>query len=401
MSEILKVPKGERVHIGFFGKVNSGKSSLVNAFLGEEVSIVSEIMGTTTDLVQRATEVFGIGPCLIIDTAGLEDESELSLARLQKTELASQQSDVAVILFNGEDISCELALARKFKEQQTPILPIISKADLISNENELRAKIKKEAGLDAIALSKFDNELRQKITEEIIKLIPDNEERLLCSGLAEAGDAVLLVMPQDREAPKGRLILPQAQTIRELIDKGCITICTDFENMDNALARLNAPPKLIITDSQIFKKVYLKKPKESLLTSFSILFANYKGDIRYFADSAKAIDSLKAGSRVLISELCSHAPLEEDIGRIKIPHLLREKAVESIEIDFCRGTDFPIDAKSYDLIIECGGCMFGRKYIMSRVKKARELKIPMTNYGIAIAYMNGILDSVALPKNEF
>lgn len=397
MAELNKTPNGERLHIGFFGKMNSGKSSLINAFTSQEVSIVSSVGGTTTDVVYKSMELQFLGPCVLMDTAGIDDQSELSEKRLSKTNLAMEKADIAVILFYGDEIEMEIALANHFKKEKTPVVAVISKADEIKNKEKLKLKIQEETGLSAVFVSSFDEKSIANFREELLKCVPDDfNEKGLTEDFVSEGDTVLLVMPQDKAAPKGRLILPQAQTIRDLLEEKCTVVCTDTERLTATLSKLKNPPELIITDSKVFKEVAKLKSKESKLTSFSVLFANYKGDIGYFVKSANEIENLTENSRILIAELCSHAPLEEDIGRVKIPALLRKKLGDKLTIDFVRGIDFPADLKSYNLIIECGGCMFGRKYLMTRVKKAKEEKVPMTNYGIVIAYLQEIIDDIKI-----
>lgn len=401
MQDLNKTPSANRLHIGFFGKRNSGKSSLVNAFAGQEVSIVSPVLGTTTDLVYKAMEIAPLGPCLLMDTAGFDDVGELGKLRTEKTKLAMDKADIAVILFSGDDINEEINLAKDFKKRNTPVLCVISKSDIISNADKLSKQIKEETKLNSFLISSNDKNSISIFKEELIKLIPDDfDAQTLTGDYVNEDDTVVLVMPQDIQAPKGRLILPQVQTIRDLLEHKCTVVCTTTDKLQTALSRLKSPPELIVTDSQVFKTVFEQKPKESRLTSFSVLFANFKGDIEYFAKSAYAIENLDENSRVLIAEVCSHAPLEEDIGRVKIPKLLRKKVGEKLTIDFVRGTDFPTDLTSYDLIIECGGCMFSKKYLMTRVDKAKSLNLPMSNYGVVIAYLSGILENVDIsPRN--
>ena len=401
MQDLNKTPSANRLHIGFFGKRNSGKSSLINAFAGQEVSIVSPVLGTTTDLVYKAMEIAPLGPCMLMDTAGFDDVGELGKLRIEKTKLAMEKADIAVVLFWGEDINDEILLVKNFKKAKTPVLCVISKADVISNSKELQKQVKEQTNLESIIVSSNDKKSMEIFKEELIKIVPDDFDMISLTGeFVSEDDIVLLVMPQDIQAPKGRLILPQVQTIRDLLENKCTVICTTTDKLKTALSKLKNPPNLIVTDSQVFKTVYEQKPKESRLTSFSVLFANYKGDLNYFANSAYAIEKLTENSNVLIAEVCSHAPLEEDIGRVKIPALLRKKVGEKLNIDFVRGTDFPKDINKYDLIIECGGCMFGRKYLMTRVDKAKTQNIPMSNYGVVIAYLSGILDKIDIKFNK-
>lgn len=391
-----ETPKANRLHIGFFGKRNSGKSSLINAFTGQNVSIVSDVAGTTTDPVYKAMEIHGIGACVLVDTAGFDDIGELGRIRVEKTALAAEKTDLAVILITDTDISQELLWYRHFKQKKTPVIVVISKADVIDNIDEIKALAAEEGLPEPLVVSSADNKGIVDFKEALIRLVPDDFEIQSITGLlVNEGDTVLLVMPQDIQAPKGRLILPQVQTTRDLLDKKCIVISATTDKLDEALAALKAPPKLIITDSQVFKAVYEKKPAESLLTSFSVLFAAYKGDLQYYVEGTKVIDSLTEQSKVLIAECCTHAPLTEDIGREKLPGMLKKRIGEGLTVDIVSGMDFPEDLTGYDLIIQCGACMFNRKYVLSRIERARKQNVPMSNYGVVLAYLSGILDKIS------
>lgn len=418
-----ETPGGNRLHIGIFGRTNSGKSAFINAFTKQEVSIVADVAGTTTDPVYKAMEVHPLGPCIIIDTAGFDDESELGARRVEKTRLAAEKTEIAVILISGEEsaggasdvreekydrsgASCgqfideeELRWYRFFKEKNTPVLLVLNKADIRENADELLAQIKKETGEDALLVSAKTGEGIEAFKEALTRKLPENYgNRMITGELVSEGDLVLLVMPQDIQAPKGRLILPQVQTIRELLDKKCLVMSVTTDKLVSALAMTKEPPKLIVTDSQVFGYVYEHKPAESMLTSFSVLFAAYKGDLPYYVEGAKQIDALTPDSRVLIAECCTHAPLAEDIGREKIPRMLRKRFGETLSVELVSGTDFPRDISGYDLIIQCGACMFNRKYVLSRIDRAKAQQIPMTNYGVTIAHLTGILDKITLPE---
>lgn len=395
---LQETPSASRLHIGVFGKTNSGKSAFVNAFCGQNVSIVADVKGTTTDPVYKAMEIHPLGPCVLIDTAGFDDEGMLGNLRMEKTELAAQKTDLALILFSSEEMEKELQWYRYFREKNTPILLVISKVDQRDREERaaLAEKIQKETGESICYVSAKTGEGIDQLKERLARKIPEGfGERTITGELAKAGDLVLLVMPQDIQAPKGRLILPQVQTLRELLDKKCRVMCTTTDQMVATLETLKEAPKLIITDSQVFAYVYEQKPKESMLTSFSVLFAGYKGDLEYYKASAEKIDQLKADSKVLIAECCTHAPLTEDIGREKIPKMLKKKYGEGLQVEIVSGTDFPEDLTPYDLIIQCGACMFNRKYVMYRIERAKSQGVAMTNYGVAIAYLKGILDKIA------
>ena len=411
-------PSANRLHIGVFGKTNSGKSTLINAFTGQEVSIASDIAGTTTDPVYKAMEIHPLGACTIIDTAGFDDASELGAKRVEKTKLAAEKTDVAVIVFAAYGIdkkeevdqlqetdsktmekhfAQELKWYHFFKEKNTPVLLIINKADL-GDAKVLQEFLVKETNEHPLVVSAAKNEGIDRIKEALARKVPENfGERLITGTLVGEEDLVMLVMPQDIQAPKGRLILPQVQTTRELLDKKCLIMSVTTDKFVAAVKQLVQPPKLIITDSQVFSYVYENKPKESMLTSFSVLFAAYKGDLPYYVEGAKQIDSLTEQSRVLIAECCTHAPLQEDIGRVKIPRMLKKRFGEGITVDHVSGTDFPQDLRGYDLIIQCGACMFNRKYVLSRIDHAKEQQVPMTNYGVTIAHLTGILPHVVMP----
>ena len=411
-------PSANRLHIGVFGKTNRGKSTLINAFTGQEVSIASDIAGTTTDPVYKAMEIHPLGACTIIDTAGFDDASELGAKRVEKTKLAAEKTDVAVIVFAADGIdkkeevdqlqetdsktmekhfAQELKWYHFFKEKNTPVLLIINKADL-GDAKALQEFLVKETNEHPLVVSAAKNEGIDRIKEALARKVPENfGERLITGTLVGEEDLVMLVMPQDIQAPKGRLILPQVQTTRELLDKKCLIMSVTTDKFVAAVKQLVQPPKLIITDSQVFSYVYENKPKESMLTSFSVLFAAYKGDLPYYVEGAKQIDSLTEQSRVLIAECCTHAPLQEDIGRVKIPRMLKKRFGEGITVDHVSGTDFPQDLRGYDLIIQCGACMFNRKYVLSRIDHAKEQQVPMTNYGVTIAHLTGILPHVVMP----
>lgn len=411
-------PSANRLHIGVFGKTNSGKSSLINAFTGQEVSIASDIAGTTTDPVYKAMEIHPLGACTIIDTAGFDDASELGAKRVEKTKLAAEKTDVAVIVFAADGIdkkeevdqlqetdsktmekhfAQELKWYHFFKEKNTPVLLIINKADL-GDAKALQEFLVKETNEHPLVVSAAKNEGIDRIKEALARKVPENfGNRLITGNLVGEDDLVMLVMPQDIQAPKGRLILPQVQTTRELLDKKCLIMSVTTDKFVAALKQLVQPPKLIITDSQVFSYVYENKPKESMLTSFSVLFAAYKGDLPYYVEGAKQMDSLTEQSRVLIAECCTHAPLQEDIGRVKIPRMLKKRFGEGITVDHVSGMDFPQDLRGYDLIIQCGACMFNRKYVLSRIDHAKEQQVPMTNYGVTIAHLTGILPHVVMP----
>lgn len=391
-----ETPSANRIHIGFYGKRNSGKSSLLNAFAGQEISIVSGEAGTTTDPVNKPMEIHGLGPCVLIDTAGFDDIGELGASRVDKTKQAAEKTDIALLLISDSELHEEMKWCRRFKENNTPVIPVINKADIRENAEILADIVRKRLGENPVLVSAKERTGLDLLKERMLRALPeDYAPRSITGDLAGEGDTVLLVMPQDIQAPKGRLILPQVQTIRELLDKKCLVVSVTTDQLEKALAAMKEPPRLIITDSQVFGKVYEKKPEGSMLTSFSVLFAAQKGDIGYYKNSAGKIAELTEESRVLIAECCTHAPLAEDIGRVKLPRMLRQRYGADMHIDIVSGTDFPEDVSGYDLIIQCGACMFNRKYVLSRIERAKRQNVPMTNYGVAIAYLNGILDKVS------
>ena len=402
---MAQAARGERAHIGVFGRRNAGKSSLVNALTGQKAALVSEVAGTTTDPVYQPMELHGAGAVVFIDTAGFDDTGELGGLRVGRTREASARAEIALVLFEDEDMDAAgepegnaFFWAERLRASGVSVFPVVSKSDLSSRDGASMAEtIKARLGLPAFRVSAATGEGVDALREALVKKIAQDEERSLLAGLAGAGDTVLLVMPQDAEAPKGRLIQPQVQTIRALLDDACVAVGCTPDTMEAALASLKRPPSLVITDSQVFAEVQRKTPPESKLTSFSVLFAAYKGDISYFRDSAARVKNLPPDARILIAEACTHNALDADIGRVKIPAMLRKKLGGGVRIENVGGADFPADLSGYDLIVHCGACMFNRRYVLSRVAAARSAGVPMTNYGILIAALTGILGKVALP----
>ena len=456
---MLQTSSSHRVHVAFYGRCNSGKSSLINALTGQEVAIVSSVAGTTTDPVAKPIELPGVGATILIDTPGLDDNTSLGEQRKAQTLKTINKTDVAVVLFSDTDTSVEEALITQLKAREIPVIGIVSKCDTLQNDVSLLSAIARISGSQPISLSATTKEGIDKLLSRLATL-SQQEQRLITEGLCNSGDMVILVMPQDAQAPKGRLIKPQVEVIRELLDRGCNTLCTTPEGLQASLNSLNTPPQLIITDSQAFAPVlkiveeYRKtlassspqsqtpsrlrrtppkfffakfrgkvaslkqgsnaqssedtnspsvfaenrgstlkggggKSQENLplLTSFSILFARYKGDIDTFIEGAKKLQTLSPNSRVLIAEACSHIPQNEDIGRVKLPRMLRNCIGEDLQIDIVGGNDFPNDLSQYDLVIHCGACMFNRRHVMSRVAQAKTQNVAITNYGIAILYL--------------
>lgn len=388
-------PKANRLHIALFGKRNSGKSSLINALTGQDTALVSGIPGTTTDSVYQAMEISGIGPCVFIDTAGFDDEGELGALRIGQTRKVIDKTDIALLVCCDTQLTEEIRWMRLLEEKNIPVVVILNKADITENAEAVARQIQELCGRYPVIASATENIGIDGIISAIKDNRPCEDERTIVGNLITEGGLVLLVMPQDIQAPKGRLILPQVQTLRELLDKKCMVVSCTTDKLDEALQSLSRSPDLIITDSQVFNIVSSKKPAESKLTSFSVLFARQKGDIDYYVESASVIARLdEKTSRVLITEACTHAPLSEDIGRVKLPALLRKRVGGGLRIDVVSGTDFPDDLTPYALVIQCGSCMFNRKHVMSRIEKAKKQHVPMTNYGIAIAFLNDILDKI-------
>ena len=389
-------PSANRLHVALFGRRNSGKSSLINALTGQDTALVSDIPGTTTDTVSKAMEIQGIGPCLFIDTPGFDDEGELGEMRIIRTLKAIERTDIALLLCEDEAHEEEKKWMKQLEEKNIPVILLLNKADIRKDIASTLLRIEKDCGQKPLVISAKERTGIKKIHQAILEKLPaDFGQQTITGNLVKEGDLVLLVMPQDIQAPKGRLILPQVQTMRELLDKKCLVVSCTTDQIASTLQALSRPPKLIISDSQVFHTVYEQKPADSLLTSFSVLMAGYKGDIHYYIEGASAIDCLTPQSRVLIAEACTHAPATEDIGRVKLPRMLRKKIGEELQIDIVAGTDFPEDLTPYHLIIHCGACMFNRKYVLNRIDNARKQQIPMTNYGVAIAHLNGILDKIA------
>ena len=389
----LSTPKSERVHVALYGRTNAGKSSLLNRLVGQDVAIVSATPGTTTDPVQKSVEIFGLGAGVYIDTPGLDDSTTLGGERMARTAKSLDSTDIAIVLFTDAKSESEYAIIEECRVREIPTIIVLSQVDRLENPlavaQEIELRTKHKPLLVSSATGEGIDELLAKIAA-----VGKGEERLITEGFCQAGDRVLLIMPQDKSAPKGRLIQPQVQTIRELLDRGCIPICCTPEHMAEALAALERAPELIITDSQAFEEVYRLKPEASTLTSFSILFARYKGDIKLFTEGVKALKGITESSRILIAEACTHTPQNEDIGRVKLPRILRKRFGEGLQIDIVGGADYPEDLSVYDLVIHCGACMFNRRHVLSRIERARKQGVAITNYGVILAALGGILERV-------
>lgn len=389
--------RSNRYHIGIFGRRNAGKSSLVNAIARQHVSIVSDIAGTTTDTVWKNIELPGIGAVVIGDTAGYDDTGVLGEMRINSTRKTAQRIDIALMLLSDtpDDVKFEKEWIASFEKSDIPVLCILGKCDTANNIqrqkewnealdcNILSVSSKTGEGIDLLIAKIADTYRKDDNLEDITRT------------LVKDGDTVVLVMPQDAQAPKGRIIQPQVQTLRNLLDKHCLALCCTPEKLPLMLESLKNPPALIITDSQVFSMVEKLTPADTRLTSFSVLMARHKGDIDTFRSGADSLLALPRNGRILIAEACSHIPQNEDIGRVKLPRLLRAKFGDEIGIDIVSGNDFPEDITPYDIVIHCGACMFTRRHVLSRIRQAKAQGVPITNYGIAIAALTGILNRVA------
>ena len=387
------VSRSNRYHIAIFGRRNAGKSSLLNALAGQQVSIVSDVAGTTTDVVWKNIELPGVGAAVIGDTAGYDDSGVLGDMRVGRTRDVVARIDLALVVLQGApgDISYEKEWQRAFSAADIPVIYVLGKSD----EGVALQQWSEALGCGVLPVSAHTGEgipeLLARIAEYYKK--DDNLDDITHS-LVKAGDVVLLVMPQDAQAPQGRLIMPQVQTLRNLLDKHCMPVCCALEELPLLLGALKNPPSLVITDSQVFSQVEEQLPPQTRLTSFSVLMARHKGDIDTFRAGAAALLALPGNARVLRAEACSHIPQNEDIGRVKLPRLLRKRFGEGLAIEIVSGNDFPADLSPYDLVIHCGACMFTRRHVLSRLRQAKAQGVPVTNYGIAIAALTGVLPKV-------
>lgn len=394
-------PKGMRLHIGIFGKRNVGKSSIINALTNQDVSIVSDTAGTTTDPVEKSMELLPLGPVLFVDTAGIDDEGALGLQRVEKTKKIIDRIDLAIIVLDNRGFdSFEEKLVEEFNSRKTPFIVVCNKIDEIKDSNLPScppAFLSSDANM--IYTSVLNNTGIDDLKQAIINNTPDEffTQTSIASDLIPAGETTVLVVPIDLEAPKGRLILPQVQTIRDLLDNDSIAIVTKERELRKTLDNLKTPPALVITDSQAFLKVSADVPKNVKLTSFSILFARFKGELNEFVKGTLAIEKLQSGDKILICESCTHHAIGDDIGRVKIPRWITQYTGKKLEFEHYAGHDFPQNIKDYALIIHCGACMTNRKEILSRILKAKEANVPMTNYGLTIAYSLGIFERALEP----
>ncbi len=395
-------PKANRLHIGIFGKRNAGKSSLLNSLVNQDISIVSPTAGTTTDPVEKTMEFLPLGPVVFIDTAGVDDIGDLGGQRIEKTKKIFDRTDIAVIIcdYNGWD-EYEKALYKEFEERKIPVLAVINKLDVQDIGQDKLQEIQKYAQAPLKTSLKQGREIVYKLKEQLVSVCPDDfiTPPSITGDIVKHGDTVVLVIPVDKEAPKGRLILPQVQVLRDLLDNRCKVFVTQDTELKETLNELKNSPKLVITDSQAFASVSEDVPENIELTSFSILFARLKGDLKEFYDGAKYIDKLKDNDTVLICESCSHHQIEDDIARVKIPKLLTKKTGKKLEFVYHSGHDFPQDLEKYSLLIHCGACMTNRKEVLSRIMKCKKAGLAISNYGIVISYCLGILDRAVKPFN--
>ena len=392
-------PKGFRLHIGLFGRRNVGKSSLLNALTRQNVSIVSDVAGTTTDPVEKPMELLPVGPVLFIDTAGIDDAGALGALRVQRTRQVFDRTDVGIIVAEaGRWGDFEEAILRELEARETPVIAVFNKTDLAEPDAALLRRLESEKTLCVRAVASRGEGILD-LREALIRKAPEEflNAPAIIADLVPAGELAVLVVPIDLEAPKGRLILPQVQAIRDILDGGAYCMVAKDRELRDALGRLNRPPVLIVTDSQAFQKVARDAPPDVPLTSFSILFARCKGDLCELVRGAAAMDALQSGDSVLIAEACSHHPIGDDIGRVQIPRFLRQHAGGNVECVHVQGHDFPDDLSPYKLVVHCGACMWNRREMLSRIIRCRRAGVPITNYGLTIAYTLGIFERALQP----
>lgn len=401
-TNLNQTPSANRTHIGIFGKRNAGKSSLINAITGQNYAIVSDVLGTTTDPVLKSMELLPLGPVVIIDTPGLDDEGELGALRIQKAYQILNKTDIAVLVIDASfGVTKEDSeILKRIHEKEIPCVIVVNKSDICPNCNleDLPLPDSDSAILVSSKTGEHIHELKELLAQQASQ---DTIQKSIVADLLNPLDFVVLVVPIDSAAPKGRLILPQQQTIRDILEAKASAIVVQETELAETLNSLGKKPKMVITDSQVFKKVSAVTPDDILLTSFSILFARYKGNLKTLVDGASALDSLKDGDRILISEGCTHHRQCDDIGTVKLPNWIRSYTKKEIEFEFTSGTEFPLDLSSYKMIVHCGGCMLNEREMKYRLKCAEDAKIPITNYGTCIAYINGILERSLEPVKDF
>ncbi|MEN6385082.1 MAG: [FeFe] hydrogenase H-cluster maturation GTPase HydF [Phycisphaerales bacterium] len=397
---MINTPKSLRLHIGIFGRRNVGKSSLLNAITRQQVSIVSDVAGTTTDPVEKPMEFLPIGPVVFIDTAGVDDIGALGEMRIKKTKKIFERTDLGIIVTDdGRWGNFEQGIYDELKNRKTPVIAVFNKSDIAAADEQAINKLK-SMKISCVQMAANQSKGILDFRQALIDAGPVvfiNTSSIL-GAVVVPGEMAVLVVPIDKEAPKGRIILPQVQCIRDILDNDAYCVVVKEHELRSALERFaNKPPKIVITDSQAFLKVAGDTPDEIPLTSFSIVFARYKGDLNEFFKGTRAIDKLKSGDKVLIAESCSHHPIVDDIGRVKIPRWLNEYVGGELKFDTCQGNDFPQNLADYKLVLQCGGCMSNRKQILSRIEQCRKKGVPITNYGVAIAYILGIFERALRP----
>lgn len=401
-TNLNQTPSANRTHIGIFGKRNAGKSSLINAITGQNYAIVSDVLGTTTDPVLKSMELLPLGPVVIIDTPGLNDEGELGALRIQKAYQILNKTDIAVLVIDASSgvTKEDSEILKRIHEKEIPCVIVVNKSDICPNCNleDLPLPDSDSAILVSSKTGEHIHELKELLAQQASQ---DTIQKSIVTDLLNPLDFVVLVVPIDSSAPKGRLILPQQQTIRDILEAKASAIVVQETELTETLNSLGKKPKMVITDSQVFKKVSAVTPDDILLTSFSILFARYKGNLKTLVDGASALDSLKNGDRILISEGCTHHRQCDDIGTVKLPNWIRSYTKKEVEFEFTSGTEFPLDLSSYKMIVHCGGCMLNEREMKYRLKCAEDAKIPITNYGTCIAYINGILERSLEPVKDF
>ena len=398
--KMLSTTKGLRLHIGFFGKRNAGKSSLMNKITGQEISVVSNVKGTTTDVVEKSMELLPVGPVTFLDTAGIDDIGEIGSLRVEKTKKALLRCDVVVFAVDFETLSdIEKNFLLDVKKNDLPVITVVNKTDLCEiNSSDFQFLLNNSNVVLKTSAIKKDNFVQEFISA-LIKVLPDEfvNSNVILSDIVRENETVVFVIPIDKEAPKGRLILPQVNAIREMLDNNSVSIVTTPDNLKEAISNLKTPPKIVVCDSQAFKEVAEIVPVDIMLTSFSILFARLKGDIAALYEGANKIDELNDGDKILILESCTHHPVEDDIGRVKIPNLIKKFTGKNLIFEHYSGHDFPTSIKEYSLIVHCGACMTTRREVLNRINIAKENKVSITNYGIIIAKCTGILKRAIKP----
>jgi [FeFe] hydrogenase H-cluster maturation GTPase HydF len=400
MSSLHETPRADRLHIALFGITNAGKSSLINALTGQEIALVSKVKGTTTDPVYKAMELPPLGPVMFIDTAGLDDRSELGELRKRKTLEVLNKTDIAILVCDAvvgiTDFDCEIL--GLLQEKKIPLLGVVNKIDLVTDAKKKLMEYAQKLGIKLLGVSTSTGKGLKELKEALIRIAPEDEIKSQIVGdLITSGDFVVLVIPIDESAPKGRLILPQQQTLRDLLDNNAVGIVTREEQVKVTLDNLQKKPRLVITDSQVFQKVVAETPEDVWLTSFSILFARHKGDLKELVQGAQAIETLQDGDKILIAEACTHHRQSDDIGTVKIPRWLRQKTGKKLVFEYSSGYSFPDNLQEYALIIHCAGCMLNRKAMLYRISQAQDAEVPIVNYGVLIAYLHGILKRALQP----